>query len=72
MLKSQFENAASAPTSGWKAPVTAPSAKGSKMKFMLMMNAPSGAGDEWDVKRWTMDELKAHVGFMTDFLGQLK
>jgi hypothetical protein len=43
------------------------------MKFMLMMNAPrsSGSGD-WDVKSWTVDELKAHVGFMKNFAGQLK
>lgn len=33
------------------------------MKFILMMNAPRGDGD-WGVKSWTMDELKAHVGFM--------
>lgn len=41
------------------------------MKFMLMMNAPSGDG-EWNVKEWSMDELKAHVGFMKDFNQQLK
>lgn len=44
------------------------------MKFMLMMNAPraNGSSSEWDVKNWTMDELKAHVGFMKDFNVQLK
>lgn len=41
------------------------------MKFMLMMNAPRGDGD-WGVKNWTMDELKAHVGFMKDFVHQLR
>jgi hypothetical protein len=41
------------------------------MKFMLMMNAPRGDGD-WNVKNWTMDELKAHVGFMKAFAGDLK
>ena len=41
------------------------------MKFMLMMNAPGGDG-EWDVKNWTMDELKAHVGFMKAFNQQLR
>ena len=41
------------------------------MKFMLMMNAPRGDGD-WGVKNWTMDELKAHVGFMKDFYKSLK
>jgi hypothetical protein len=33
------------------------------MKFMLMMHAPRGNGD-WAVADWSMDELKAHVGFM--------
>ena len=41
------------------------------MKFMLMMNAPRGDGD-WGVKNWTMDELKAHVGFMKSFARDLK
>jgi hypothetical protein len=41
------------------------------MKFMLMMNAPRGDGD-WGVKSWTTDELKAHVGFMKVFVGDLK
>jgi hypothetical protein len=34
-----------------------------EMKFMLMMNAPRGAGD-WAVSNWSADELKAHIGFM--------
>lgn len=33
------------------------------MKYMLMMNAPSPNG-EWNVAKWTQDELKAMVGFM--------
>jgi hypothetical protein len=41
------------------------------MKFMLMMNAPRGDGD-WGVKNWTVDELKAHVGFMKTFNAGLK
>src|SRR3954465_13378552 len=41
------------------------------MKFMLMMNAPRGDGD-WGVKNWTMDELKAHVGYMKKFVTELK
>lgn len=41
------------------------------MKFMLMMNAPSGDG-EWGVKEWSMDELKAHVGFMKNFNQDLR
>lgn len=40
------------------------------MKFMLMMNAPRGDGD-WNVTRWSPDELKAHVGFMKRFNEQL-
>ncbi|HLK40414.1 MAG TPA: sigma factor [Polyangiaceae bacterium] len=34
------------------------------MKFMLMMNAPRGAGDHWNVARWAADDLKAHIAFM--------
>ena len=41
------------------------------MKFMLMMNAPRGDGD-WGVKNWSLDELKAHVGFMKQFARDLK
>jgi hypothetical protein len=41
------------------------------MKFMLMMNAPRGDGD-YAVKNWTMDELKAHIGFMKKFAQDLK
>jgi hypothetical protein len=41
------------------------------MKFMLMMNAPSGTGD-WDVSKWKLEELKAHLGFMKTFLEELK
>lgn len=41
------------------------------MKFMLMMNAPRGDGD-WGVKDWKMEELKAHIGFMKEFVQQLK
>ena len=41
------------------------------MKFMLMMNAPRGDGD-WNMKDFTMDDLKAHIGFMKNFIGELK
>jgi hypothetical protein len=41
------------------------------MKFMLMMNAPRGDGD-YGVKNWSMDELKAHIGFMKKFNTDLK
>jgi hypothetical protein len=33
------------------------------MKFMLMMNAPRGAGD-YQISNWSPDELKAHMAFM--------
>jgi hypothetical protein len=33
------------------------------MKFMLMMNAPRGAGD-YQINSWTPDELQAHMAFM--------
>jgi hypothetical protein len=38
---------------------------------MLMMNAPRGDGD-WGVKNWSIDELKAHIGFMKRFAQDLK
>ncbi len=41
------------------------------MKFMLMMNAPQGNGD-WGVANWSVDDLKAHVGFMRRFNEELK
>ena len=41
------------------------------MKFMLMMNAPRGNGD-WDVASWSPEDLKAHIGFMMRFNGELK
>ena len=40
------------------------------MKFMLMMNAPRGAGD-WQVSNWSADDLKAHIGFMKRFHKEL-
>jgi hypothetical protein len=41
------------------------------MKFMLMMHGTRGNGD-WDVAKWSMDELKAHVGFMKQLNIELK
>jgi hypothetical protein len=35
-----------------------------EMKFMLMMSGQRGNGD-WDVAKWSLEELKAHVGFMS-------
>jgi hypothetical protein len=33
------------------------------MKYMLMMHAPRGTGD-WAVTDWSLEDLKAHHGFM--------
>jgi hypothetical protein len=41
------------------------------MKFILMMNAPRGSGD-WEVAKWSVDDLKAHVGFMVKLNQELK
>jgi hypothetical protein len=41
------------------------------MKFMLMMHGPRGNGD-WAVGNWKPEELKAHIGFMVRFVGELK
>lgn len=40
------------------------------MKFMLMMNAPRGNGD-WNVTTWPIEDLKAHVRFMSDLCKEL-
>jgi hypothetical protein len=36
------------------------------MKFMLMMNAPSGNGD-WGISKWPLEDIKAHIAFMKSF-----
>jgi hypothetical protein len=41
------------------------------MKFMLMMNAPRGAGD-WAVNDWAPEDLQRHIGFMKRFGEKLK
>jgi hypothetical protein len=41
------------------------------MKFMLMMNAPSGGGD-WAVSNWTQQDFKAHIDFMHRFNKELR
>jgi hypothetical protein len=33
------------------------------MRFMLMMNAPSGGGD-YRITSWSQDDIKAHIAFM--------
>jgi hypothetical protein len=40
------------------------------MKFMLMMNAPSGNGD-WGISKWAPEDIKSHVKFMKTFTGGL-
>lgn len=40
------------------------------MKFMLMMNAPTGKGD-WGVVNWPQADLKAHIQFMKSFYQEL-
>lgn len=34
------------------------------MKFMLIMNAPRGAGGDYAVMNWKPEEFKAHIQFM--------
>ena len=41
------------------------------MKFMLMMNAPSGDGS-WGVVNWAPQDFKAMVDFMRNFSKRLK
>ena len=41
------------------------------MKFMLMMNAPSGNGD-WGVSKWSPQDFKAHIDFMVRFNKELR
>ena len=33
------------------------------MRYMLMMHAPRGTG-EYQISKWSADDLKAHIGFM--------
>ena len=40
------------------------------MKFMLMMNAPSGNGD-WGISTWAPADLKAHIDFVKKFTSGL-
>ena len=40
------------------------------MRYMLMMHAPMGAG-EYRVSSWSPDDLKAHIGFMHQFIKEL-
>ena len=40
------------------------------MKFMLMMNAP-GKGP-YQIAKWPLDDIKAHIAFMKDFNKRLQ
>jgi hypothetical protein len=41
------------------------------MKFMLMMHAPRGTGD-WDIFKWSPEDLNAHVAHMRQLNKELK
>lgn len=41
------------------------------MKFMLMMNATRGTGDDWSVSQWSPADFKAHIEFMKGFARKL-
>jgi hypothetical protein len=40
------------------------------MKYMLMMNVPSGTGD-YQINSWTPEDFKAHIDFMRRFNTEL-
>src|SRR6201989_571067 len=40
------------------------------MKFMLMMNAPGKVA--YQIAKWPLDDIKAHIAFMKDFNKQLQ
>jgi len=43
------------------------------VKYMLMMNAKRDkSGGDWQVMNWAPEDLKAHIGFMINFSGELK
>ena len=42
------------------------------MKFMLMMNAPRGQAGDWAVSKWSAEDFKAHIAFMTRFNAELR
>jgi hypothetical protein len=40
---------------------------------MLMMNAKrEKGGEDWQIMNWAPEDLKAHIGFMLRFSGELK
>ena len=50
-------------------PGQGPRRKVSTVKYMLMMNTPSGG--PYQIARWPHQDLKAHLAFMTDFARRL-
>lgn len=42
------------------------------MKFILMMSAPKGKDGNWDVMKWSPEELRAHIGFMKNLNAELR
>ena len=42
------------------------------MKFMLMMNAPSAKGGDYQVNNWSPEDFKAHIRFMHQLNRELK
>jgi hypothetical protein len=34
------------------------------MRYILMMHAPRGNGDDYQVSQWSPEDLKAHIAFM--------
>ena len=42
------------------------------MKYMLMMHAPRAGWETGGIATWPMDDIKAHIGFMKRFAGELQ
>ena len=42
------------------------------MKYMLMMHAPRTGWETAGIATWPMDDIKAHIGFMKQFAGELQ
>jgi hypothetical protein len=41
------------------------------MKYILMMSAPRGTGD-WDIFKWSPEEIKAHVAYWNSLNRELR
>jgi hypothetical protein len=41
------------------------------MKYILMMSAPRGTGD-WDIFKWSPEEIKAHLAYWNSLNGELR